>query len=133
MAIPEWPSTHPWFAEAAELLSNSRLQSISYRNQLEQILQETRRDVRQVDWRHQVPRLLSEALEHVKVQRALEENTRVSAYDLDHLPGSDEAQQVASLLRLVDECFSQRLKLHCLLMQARSVFLDEQLRQCFGG
>lgn len=123
----------PNFAEVTELLSNSRFQSISYRSQLTQILQDTRRDVRQVDWRHQVPRLLSEALEHIEVQCAVEGDIAASAREkLDHLPlKSDEAQQVMKLIHLADDCYQHHVELHGLLIGARSVFLDEQLRQCF--
>jgi hypothetical protein len=38
------------FSEAAESASNARLQSVRYKEKIEQALRETRRDIRRVDW-----------------------------------------------------------------------------------
>lgn len=122
-----------WIDEAVESVNKARLQSVYYRDTLEQILHQTRRNVRQVDWRNEVPRLLSEALEHIKVRCAVEGDIAAKAREkLDHLPpGSNEADRVTTVARLAEDCYQHHVELHRLLMQARGVFLDEQERQCF--
>lgn len=117
-----------------ESLSNSRLQYISYRDKIEQIIQETRHDIRRVDWQYEVPRLLSKALKHIDARFAVERNIAASARKkLDCLPPrSDEAQRVATVVQLVEDCLQCHVELHGLLMKAPSVFFDEQERQCFA-
>lgn len=71
-----------------ESLSNSRLQSISYRDKIEQILQETRHDMRRVDWQYEVPRLLSKALKHIDARFAVERNIAASEERKARLPST---------------------------------------------
>ncbi len=121
------------FNEAVQSARNARLQSIRYQDKLISILRDTRRDVGRVDWRYDVPRLLSEALEHIK-SRLDTESTIISTAEqrLDVLAaGDDRARKVAEVVRLIRDCRLRHVDLHDQLMHARNVFLDEQARQGF--
>lgn len=121
------------FGEAVESANNARLQSLRYKEKIEQVLRETRRDIRRVDWRESVPNLLDGALEHINTRLTVEQSISRSAQEkLDSLvPGSSEARQVAAVARLVDDCHRRHIELHPQLIEARSVFLNEQERQAF--
>lgn len=121
------------FNEAVESANNARLQSVRYKEKIEQVLRETRRDLRRVDWWKGIPELLSGALDHINARFTVERNIASSAQEkLENLlPGSVEAQQVAKVAHLIDQCCQRHMKLHPRLMEARKVFLDEQERQAF--
>jgi hypothetical protein len=121
------------FNEAIESANNARLQSVRYKDKIEQVLRETRRDLRRVDWWEDIPNLLGGALEHINARLTVERSIAHSAQEkLENLiPGSAEAQQVATVAHLVDGCRRRHMELHPRLMEARRVFLDEQDRQAF--
>lgn len=122
------------FNEAVNSARDARLQSIRFQEKIEQVLRETRRDISRVDWWNKVPRLLSDALQHIDTRCRVEKNIAGSAREkLDYLVlGSNEAQQVATVVQLVEDCLQRHVELHGRLMQARGVFLEEQERQSFA-
>lgn len=121
------------FSEALQSARNARWQSIRFQEKMARILRETRRDVQSVDWRDEVPSLLAEALEHIKVRLATEDGILETAREhLDVLSARDEqAAHVADVVRLMRDCRARHVDLHDQLMRARNVFLDEQGRQAF--
>ena len=132
-AVVQSPLARGRFNEAVSSARDARLQSIRFQEVIEQKLRETRRDINRVDWQNEVPCLLTTALQHINARCAVEENIAASAREkLEHLTlGSEEAQQVATVAQLVEDCYQRHVKLHGRLIQARSVFLDEQARQSF--
>lgn len=122
------------FSEAVNSARDARLQSIRFQEVIKRKLRETRQDISRVDWQDEMPHLLTAALQHIDTRCAVEENIAASAREkLDYLlPGSDEAQQVATVAQLVEDCYQRHVELHGRLMQARGVFLEEQVRQSFA-
>ncbi|MGH8904448.1 MAG: hypothetical protein ACRDYA_22890 [Egibacteraceae bacterium] len=110
----------------------ARLRSIQFTTKVRRVLDLTRRDVRQVDWGGDVPRLLQDALGHLDdrldVERQLLATLRVTLADAE----LDDAAAAAELVRLVEDCQTRHLELHAELIGARSTFLDEQERQRFA-
>jgi tetratricopeptide (TPR) repeat protein len=121
------------FDEAIQSARNARWQSIRFQDKLVGILRDTRRDVARVDWHEEVPRILSDALSHLKFRLDTESAILKTADErLDMLAaGDDRALRVAEVAQLIRECRLRHLDLHDQLMRARNVFLDEQARQAF--
>jgi Putative zinc-finger len=120
-------------AEAAQYARDAKLRSMQFADKLERVLNETRRDVTRVDWRESVPKILKEALNHIDSRLRVEQRIAETARErLEHLElGSPEAQQVALIAELMDDCFDRHVGLHQTLMSARSIFFAEQDRQAF--
>lgn len=120
------------FDEAVQSARNARLQSLRYDQKIEGLLRDTRRDLRRVDWKKDAPRMLAEALEHIRVRLETEQSILTAAEErLDALAASESARKVAEVADLVRDCRSRHMDLHHRLMGARNVFLDEQARQSF--
>lgn len=121
------------FREAMRSARAALILSGQYRERIEQILRQTQKDIRQVDWRERIPKLLEEARAHVK-ERATAERDIVQAAEekLNHLkPGSPEAREVAGVISLIEECYKQHTRLEERLIGAIPTFLDEHARQAF--
>ena len=118
--------------QAVSTAREARIRSIQFAEKIRGILDATRRDIRQVDWRDEVPRLLEEALTHlaerIDIERQLIRTTR------DTLDKADPSrvQRAAELVGLLEDCRTRHLRLHGELLAARGVFLDEQQRQLFA-
>jgi len=120
------------FDEAVASARDAKFRSIQFEDKIERILRETRRDIRRVDWRETMPRLLHEALSHIAERLRIENHIAESARQrLEHLVGTPEATQVASIAELMDDCSGRHIRLHTMLMDARNVFFAEQDRQVF--
>jgi hypothetical protein len=121
------------FNEAAQAARDARLRSVQFEEKIKRKLHETKRDISRVDWRESVPRLLKEALQHIKTRLKVEEhiaNTARERLELLEL-GSHEAEQVAHIAGIVDDCFERHVRLHGVLIDARGIFFSEQERQAF--
>jgi hypothetical protein len=129
-------------AEAVESARQARWQSIRYREKIDRLLRDTRRDVASVDWRRAVPALLGEALGHVSRRLDVEGGIRKAAFErlevLEEAPGGSEEPERADgrnhlveVATIVEECARRHTQLHGDLMGARDVFLVEQARQRF--
>lgn len=121
------------FNEAVQSAKNARLQSIRFWDKITRVVRETRRDIRRVDWRNDAPKLLNEALQHVRSRTDVESGILQTARErLDVLDLADDgARAVAEVCRLIEDCRKRHFDLHGELMSARNVFLDEQERQAF--
>jgi hypothetical protein len=120
------------FEEAVQSARNARLQSLRYWDKVMRIVRETRRDVQRVDWANEAPKLLDEALLHIKTRTDMEASILATARDrLDVLEEDSNAKPVAEVCRIIEECRQRHFALHGQLMGARNVFLDEQERQVF--
>ena len=119
--------------EAVQSARNARWQSLRYEEKVIGIMRETRRDVGRLDWRDEIPRLLGEALNHIRTRLQTEENILdVAEQRLDVLEGGDlSGRAVGQVASLVRDCRERHVDLHDQLMRARNVFLDEHARQAF--
>lgn len=111
----------------------ARAQSLIYQQKIKGILQDTRRDVRRVDWKETVPVLLEEAHAHTATRLVAERNILHATDErLDHIDEtSAEAPRLADIAALVDDCYQRHLHLQGIVMRARGVFLDAQVQQEF--
>ncbi len=121
------------FDEAVQAARDAKFRSQQLQEKIERLLRETRRDISSVDWLKAVPQDLREAREHITGRLRIERQIISSARErLEHLEqGSREAQRVALIADLMDDCFDRHLRLHEVLMTAHSVFFREQERQAF--
>ncbi len=115
--------------QAVHTARAARVRSIQYSSTVQRVLDTTRHDIRQVDWRAKVPDLLSDALGHLEERLETERHlvTAVRALIESH----DGGPAAVTLLQLIEDCQLRHLDLHALLLQARTTFLDEQERQRF--
>jgi hypothetical protein len=123
--------------QALATAREARLRSIQFAAKVRRALDGTRRDLRQVDWGEDVPRLLDDALAHLADRLAVERKLRATLQEtLGDLAetgdGGEAAVSAAQLLRVVAECQARHLELHEQVLGARSVFLAEQERQRFA-
>lgn len=120
------------FEEAVDSAQIANLQSLRYKDKIERILRDTQRDVRRVDWREEVPRLLKEAIEHIgtrlKAEHAIIETARER---LDLVPDENVRRRLVDVFQLTKECRKRHVELQQPLMQACTVFLDAHARQAF--
>lgn len=110
----------------------ARLRSLQFTRKVRRILDATRRDVRQVDWTEDVPRLLSDSLDHLS-ERLEVERTLLATIEktLAEAGEAEEARGAAQLVGIVTDCRLRHMDLHRELIGARTVFLSEQERQRF--
>jgi hypothetical protein len=121
------------YGEAVNSARDAKLQSIRFQDLVDRKLRDTRRDLRRVDWQDEMPRLLTTAREHIETRRVVEINIiNAARAKAEHLaPGSEEARQVAQIEKSIEDCYVRHVQLLGRLIPARSIFLDEQLRQSF--
>jgi len=122
------------FDEAAESARVAHLQSVRYQEKLDRILRDTQRDVRRVDWKDAVPRLLDDARDHISTRLRTEETIIQAARDrLEMLPDEQTRSHVTLVYDLSCKCRLRHTELHQRLMQARNVFLEAHERQALAG
>ena len=122
------------FDEAVQTARNARLQSQRFGEKIDTVLRETRRNLRRVDWREDVPRTIAAALAHIKARLDAERSILAEAERrLDNLEENEIARKVAQIASIMRECHLRHTELHERLMGARNVFLDEQARQSFAS
>lgn len=122
------------FHEAANAARGAMMNTIRYEQKIGQVLRETRGDVSHVDWPEAIPNLLAEAMHHIQRRLKTEQGIiSVGRERLEDLPGRDgqAVDAIREVVCLVEQCRERHTALHVQLMQARSVFLDEQARQSF--
>ncbi|TCC51520.1 hypothetical protein E0H73_41115 [Kribbella pittospori] len=123
------------FGQAEKAAERSRLLSVRYADELRTLVADTTRDIRTVldRWAEEVPGQLERNRVH------LEERLAAEAKLLDHvrgaLDGADTDLHIVSaaarIAGLLEECRRRHTELHGRLVNARTVFLDEQTRQSF--
>jgi hypothetical protein len=111
----------------------ARGRSLQYEQKIQRVIEQTKRDIRQVDWRQDVHQMLLEANEHVELRLQHEEGILRSARGkLTSLADDDENRlSLVAVVRLIDDCRSRHLRLNKRLMCARGEFIEQQARQCF--
>jgi hypothetical protein len=116
--------------QAVHTARAARLRSIQYTAGVERVLDATRHDIRQVDWRGDVPDLLADALGHLDERLETEQHLITTVRTL--VDGHEPDRAAVTLLDLIEDCQVRHLELHALLLQARSTFMAEQERQRFA-
>jgi hypothetical protein len=133
--------------EAIALVDALRLSSIELRATIEQKLADTRRDISSVDWNipGEMDNLLKGARDRIEQSQPIlstikdEIGVRIDTFEDMHVrsfpledPRRDEYYQLRDLYWMLEDCYLVHVQLHNPLIGARSVFLDEQLRQSFS-
>ena len=121
------------FDDALRSAQNARVRSVNYSRSIDEQLERTQRDVRRVDWREAMPRMLDDARIHIELRLHTEDSIlEAGESKLDELPsGSQQATQVAQIVALMKDCRRRHTELHGRLMRSRAIFLDAQGRQSF--
>jgi hypothetical protein len=132
-AVVQYQLQRGKYDKARASAENARGQSLRFEEKIQRIIDQTKRDLRQVKWREEVHGILVEALEHVEQRLRIEDGIIRSATDkLDGMDEWDEKRAlVASIVQLMKDCRYRHLNLNKVLMSARGEFLEQQARQCF--
>ncbi|VVJ21652.1 Uncharacterised protein [Amycolatopsis camponoti] len=123
------------FGQAEKAAERSRLLSVRYSDELRALLTDTVRDIRTVldRWAQDVPAQFERNRVH------LEERLGAESRLLDHVRSALDTAEAdpavtaaaARIAGLLEECRRRHTELHGRLVGARTIFLDEQLRQSF--
>jgi hypothetical protein len=116
--------------QAVHTARAARLRSIQFATRVRRVFDTTRHDIRQVDWSHDVPDLLAQALAHLDERLEVERHLVATVREL--VAGGDAGPAGPTLLELIEDCQLRHLELHALLLNARTTFLEEQERQRFA-
>lgn len=132
-AIVQYQLERGKYDKARASAENARGQSLRYEEKIQRIIDQTKRDVRQVKWREEVHEILVDGLEHVRQRLKIEDGIIRSASDkLDAMEESDDKRLlVLGIIQLMKDCRYRHLNLNKVLMSARGEFLEQQSRQCF--
>ncbi|HVW39842.1 MAG TPA: hypothetical protein VHC18_00680 [Amycolatopsis sp.] len=123
------------FGQAEKAAERSRLLSVRYADELRTLLAETTRDIRTVfaQWAEQVPEQMERNRTHL--EERLEGEIKLLAHVRGALDAPDVEPEVATaaahIAALLEECRRRHTELHGRLVNARTIFLDEQTRQSF--
>lgn len=132
-AVVEYQLARGKYDKARASAENARGQSLRYEEKIQRLIDQTKRDIRQVKWRAEVHGVLVDALDHVRHRLRIEDGIIRSASDkLDGMDDADDKRPVVgSIVQLMKDCRYRHLNLNKLLMTARGEFLEQQARQCF--
>ena len=121
-------------SDAQLAAQQARYRTIQYAETLRRKLEATRRDVRAVDWEHEVPDLIDEALSHI-AQRYRYENAILTNITQTRDEAEDPAhkRKAAELVEIVSDCIRRHTQLQARLQEAGGTFRAEQDRQQFSG
>lgn len=121
-------------SDAKLAAEHARYRTIQYAETLRRKLDATRRDVRSVDWVHEVPDLIEGALTHVgerfQAENAILNNITAARDEADEV---DRKRQAAELVDIVSEGIRRHTQLQARLQDAGEIFRTEQDRQQFAG
>ncbi|MFJ5228876.1 hypothetical protein ACIQBJ_03150 [Kitasatospora sp. NPDC088391] len=119
-------------AEAKLAAEQARYRTVQYGEMLRQLLEATTRNVRAVDWEHEVPRLLQNALDHIEDRYRAEHHilTNISKAR-DESDEEQHKQRAAELVVIVRDCIRRHMQLQTRLLTAGDLFRAEQDRQQF--
>lgn len=121
------------FDAALGSAERARLLSVSLAEDLDQLIKQTRRDLRVVEaeWASSVPGRLDGARDHIRDRLNAERHLLAKARDA---LSSGEPRLLAAaqrIVRLLEECQHRHEALHQRVISVRGVFLEEQERQAF--
>ena len=132
-AVVEFQLARGKYDRARASAENARGQSLRFEEKIQRIIDETKRDIQQIQWRDEVHEVLVDALEHVQQRLQIEDGIIRTASDkMDAMDDDDEKRRViGSIMQLMKDCRYRHLHLNRILMSARGEFLEQQARQCF--
>ena len=132
-AVVQYQLERGKFDKARSSAENARGQSLRYEEKINRIIEQTKRDIRQVRWRDEVHGILVDGVQHVQQRLKIEDGIIRSATDkLNAISeGDDKCEVIRDIIRLMKECRHRHLNLNKVLMSARGEFLEQQSRQCF--
>jgi len=120
-------------SDAQVAAEQARYRTVQYAEFLRRKLDATRRDVRAVDWLHEVPDLIADALTHIaaryKAENAILANITQARDDAEE---TDRKRRAARLVELVRDCIRRHTQLQARLQTAGQTFRAEQDRQQRG-
>lgn len=120
-------------SDAQAAAQTARYRTIQYGEMLRQRLEATERDVRTVDWLHEMPAFIEEALEHIEARYRAENAILVSITDVrDTADVASRKQQAARLVDVVRDCLRRHEQLQAALQGAGRRFRAQQDRQTFA-
>lgn len=118
---------------ALQSAREAQLRSLQLDDQVRRLIERTRRDIGRVDWRHEMPTLLSQSLEHLKGRLAFERDLRETVSEhLERVRATPEAIKLVAIRDQLDQCFERHTRLQKPLLEAMNVFREEQERQRFA-
>ncbi|MCK2239251.1 MULTISPECIES: hypothetical protein [unclassified Crossiella] len=121
-------------ADARLAAEAARYRTVQYAENLRRKLDATRRDVRSVDWTHEVPDMIEEALVHIgeryRAESAILRNITAAR---DESEDAEHKRKAADLVRIVADCIRRHTQLQARLQTAGETFRGEQDRQQFSG
>ncbi|WP_327157774.1 hypothetical protein [Streptomyces tubercidicus] len=124
---------HGRLDDAKVAAEQARHRTVQYGESLRRQLEATERDVRTVDWEHQMPGLLNAALDHI--ERRYEMENAILAHiteQRDTTTHPRHKQRAADLVLIVRDCISRHMQLQQRLQTAGDLFRSEQDRQQFS-
>lgn len=121
-------------SDAQLAAQQARYRTVQYAETLRRKLDATRRDVRAVDWEHEVPDLIDEALTHI-ADRYRYENAILTniTQTRDEAEDPVRKRRAAELVEIVSDCIRRHTQLQARLQEAGGTFRAEQDRQQFSG
>ncbi|MFS8096182.1 hypothetical protein LFM09_03495 [Lentzea alba] len=121
-------------SDARLAAEQARYRTVQYAETLRRKLDATRRDVRAVDWEHEVPDLIEDALAHIqgrfRAENAILKNITATRDDAEDI---DRKRRAAELVEIVRDCIRRHTQLQARLLEAGATFRAEQDRQQFAG
>jgi hypothetical protein len=121
-------------SDAQLAAQQARYRTVQYAETLRRKLEATRRDVRAVDWEHEVPDLIDEALTHIEGRYRAENAILVNITQTrDEAEEPVRKRRAAELVAIVSDCIRRHTQLQARLQEAGSTFRTEQDRQQFSG
>ncbi|MFC8717707.1 hypothetical protein [Kitasatospora sp. NPDC057198] len=119
-------------AEAKMAAEQARYRTVQYGEMLRQLLEATTRNVRAVDWEHEVPLLLGDALDHIEQRYNAEHHILTNISEArDQSDDEQHKQRAAELVVIVRDCIRRHMQLQKRLLTAGELFRSEQDRQQF--
>ncbi|MFD6734542.1 hypothetical protein ACFWDZ_25870 [Micromonospora aurantiaca] len=120
-------------SDAQIAAQTARYRTIQYGEKLRQRLEATERDVRTVDWLHEMPDFIAEAIEHIEARYRAENAILVNITEVrDTADTAARKQQAAQLVEVVRDCLRRHEQLQAALQGAGRRFRAQQDRQTFA-
>jgi hypothetical protein len=120
-------------SDAQAAAQSARYRTIQYGEKLRQRLEATERDVRTVDWLHEMPQFIAEAIEHIEARYKAENAILVNITDArDTADTAVRKLQAAQLVEVVRDCLRRHEQLQAALQGAGRRFRVQQDRQTFA-
>jgi hypothetical protein len=121
-------------SDAQLAAQQARYRTVQYAETMRRKLDATRRDVRAVDWEHEMPDLIDEALRHIEERYRYENAILVNITGArDQAEDAQHKHRAAELVDLVSDCIRRHTQLQARLQDAGGTFRAEQDRQQFSG